>query len=153
MGGLSLRVDADLEIESVATPDLIKWPIVADWDGQGRLVVAECGGVAKPISEHNKQLLHRIVRLVDTNGDGKFDKRVVAADKLAFPEAFCALANSILVSAPPEIWKLTDADNDGICEQREVWFNPGTLTGCANDLHGPYMGTRWLDLLVQRRFC
>lgn len=140
VAGLSLRVDADLEIESVATPELIKWPIVADWDGQGRLVVAECGGVAKPIAEHNKQLLHRIVRLVDTNGDGKFDKRVIAADKLAFPEGVLCVGNSILVSAPPEIWKLTDADNDGVCEQREVWFNPGTLTGCANDLHGPYMG-------------
>lgn len=140
VGGLSLRVDADLEIEPVATSDLIKWPIVADWDGQGRLVVAECGGVAKPITEHNKQLLHRIVRLVDTNGDGKFDKRIVAADKLAFPEGVLCIGNSMLVSAPPEIWKLTDADNDGVCEQREVWFNPGTITGCANDLHGPYMG-------------
>ena len=140
VGGLSLRVDADLEIEPVASSDLIKWPIVADWDGQGRLVVAECGGVAKPIAEHNKQLLHRIVRLVDTNGDGKFDKRVVAADKLAFPEGVLCIGNSILVSAPPEIWKLTDADNDGVCEQREVWFNPGTITGCANDLHGPYLG-------------
>ena len=140
VGGLSLRVDADLEIEPIASPDLIKWPIVADWDGQGRLVVAECGGVAKPIAEHNKQLLHRIVRLVDSNGDGKFDKRIVAADKMAFPEGVLCVGNSILVSAPPEIYKLTDADNDGICEQREVWFNPGTLTGCANDLHGPYMG-------------
>ncbi len=140
LAGLSLRVDADLEIEAVATPDLIKWPIVADWDSQDRLVVAECGGVAKPIAEHNKQLLHRIVRLVDTNGDGKFDKRIVAADKLAFPEGVLCIGNSILVSAPPEIWKLTDADNDGVCEQREVWFNPGTITGCANDLHGPYLG-------------
>ncbi len=138
--GLSLRVDADLEIESVASSDLIKWPIVADWDRQGRLVVAECGGVAKPIAEHNKQLLHRIVRLVDSNGDGKFDKRIVAADKLAFPEGVLCIGNSILVSAPPEIWKFTDADDDGVCEQREVWFNPGTITGCANDLHGPYMG-------------
>ncbi len=39
VAGLSLRVDAELEIESIANPYLIKWPIVADWDGQGRLVV------------------------------------------------------------------------------------------------------------------
>lgn len=140
INGMTLRVDGDLEIEAVATPELIKWPIVADWDNQGRLVLAECGGVAKPIVEHNKQRLHRIVRLVDTNGDGKFDQRIVAADKLPFPEGVLCIGNSMLVSAPPEIWKLTDADNDGVCERREIWFNPGTITGCANDLHGPYMG-------------
>ncbi|MCC6510306.1 MAG: hypothetical protein IT423_14475 [Pirellulaceae bacterium] len=140
VAGLTLRVDPALEIEAVAGPDLIKWPIVADWDSAGRLVVAECGGVSKPLSEHNKQQLHRIVRLVDTNGDGTFDKRIVAADKLAFPEGVLCIGNSMLVSTPPEIWKLTDEDNDGVCEKREIWFNPGTLTGCANDLHGPYMG-------------
>ncbi|MGN6543893.1 MAG: PVC-type heme-binding CxxCH protein, partial [Aureliella sp.] len=140
VGGMALRVDPGLEIESVAGAELIKWPIVADWDSEGRLVVIECGGVAKPIVEHNKQLLHRIVRLVDTNGDGKFDKRIVAADKLAFPEGVLCIGNSLLVCAPPQIWKLTDKDGDGVCEDREVWFDPGTITGCANDLHGPYLG-------------
>lgn len=140
VGGLALRVDAALEIEAVAGPDLIKWPIVADWDSAGRLVLAECGGVSKPIVEHNKQKLHRIVRLVDSNGDGKFDQRIVAADNLAFPEGVLCVGNSLLVSTPPQIWKLTDGDGDGVCEQREVWYDPGTITGCANDLHGPYMG-------------
>ena len=137
---LPLRAAAGLTIESVAAPELIKWPIVADWDSAGRLVVAECGGVSKPIAEHNKRQLHRIVRLVDSDGDNKFDKRIVAADNMAFPEGVLCVGNSILVSAPPQIWKLTDANDDGVCEQREVWFDPGTLTGCANDLHGPYMG-------------
>ncbi|MCA8995295.1 MAG: dehydrogenase, partial [Planctomycetaceae bacterium] len=27
-----------------------------------------------------------------------------------------------------------------VADQREVWFNGGTLTGCGNDLHGPYLG-------------
>ncbi len=36
--------------------------------------------------------------------------------------------------------KLTDTDDDGICDKREVWFDGKTLTGCANDLHGPYLG-------------
>ena len=28
----------------------------------------------------------------------------------------------------------------GIAERREVWYDGKTLTGCANDLHGPYLG-------------
>ncbi|MGN6132848.1 MAG: DUF7133 domain-containing protein, partial [Aureliella sp.] len=140
VGGQSLMVDRELEIEAVSTPELVKWPIVVDWDSAGRLVIAECGGVSKPIVEHNKQKLHRIVRLVDTNGDGHFDNRIVAADQLDFPEGVLCVGDSILVSAPPTIWKLTDSDGDGVCERRETWYDPGTITGCANDLHGPYMG-------------
>ena len=34
----------------------------------------------------------------------------------------------------------TDTDNDGIADTREEWFNGKTLTHCANDLHGPYLG-------------
>ncbi len=40
----------------------------------------------------------------------------------------------------PRIWKLTDTDGDGVADQRVEWFEGKTLTGCANDLHGPYLG-------------
>ena len=49
-------------------------------------------------------------------------------------------AGSVYVAAPPSIWKLTDADGDGIAEKREEWFQGKTLGHCANDLHGPYLG-------------
>ncbi len=139
-GALNLTIPSDLQIEKIASDPVVKWPIVADWDAQGRLVVAESGGVTKPIIEHNKLGLHRIVRLVDRDGDGNFDDRIVAAKDLAFPEGVLCVGNSILVAAPPEILKLTDIDGDGVCEQREVWHDGNTITGCANDLHGPYMG-------------
>ena len=45
----------------------------------------------------------------------------------------------VYVAAPPSIWKLTDTDDDGIADEREEWFVK-TLTNCANDLHGPYLG-------------
>ena len=47
---------------------------------------------------------------------------------------------SLYVAAPPSIWKLTDTDDDGVADRREEWFQGKTLTGCANDLHGPYLG-------------
>jgi putative membrane-bound dehydrogenase-like protein len=140
VGAIQFTLAPGLTVERVADESLVKWPVVADWDAQGRLVLVESGGVAKPIEEHNKQLLHRIVRLVDDNGDGNFDRRLVAADKLPFPEGVLCLGNDMLVSTPPTILKLTDADEDGVCESREVWFDGQTLTGCANDLHGPYLG-------------
>src|SRR5262249_51224400 len=57
-----------------------------------------------------------------------------------FPEGAMWLEGSLYVSAPPTIWKLTDTDDDGVADRREEWFQGKTLTGCANDLHGPYAG-------------
>ena len=38
--------------------------------------------IGRPIEEHNQLGLHKIVRLVDENQDGTFDRRIVAAEDL-----------------------------------------------------------------------
>src|SRR5262245_63079160 len=57
-----------------------------------------------------------------------------------FPEGCMWLNGSLYVAAPPHIWKFTDTDDDGVADKEEIWFDGKTLTGCANDLHGPYRG-------------
>ena len=140
INGTTFQVAKGLELDLAASESLIKWPIVADWDHRGRLVVAECGGVSRPIVEHNKLGLHKIVRLIDHDNDGFFDERLIAAEGIGFPEGVLCLGNSILVAVPPQILRLTDSDGDGFCEAQEIWFDGQTITGCANDLHGPYFG-------------
>ena len=140
IGDIKFTVAQGYELTQVASEPLTKWPLIADWDQNGELLLVESAGVSKPIVEHNKQELHRIVRLIDRDQDGKFDERVVVADKLPFTEGVLALGNDLLACAPPNIYKLSDKDGDGVCEQREVWFDAQTITGCANDLHGPYLG-------------
>ncbi|MCA9193489.1 MAG: HEAT repeat domain-containing protein [Planctomycetales bacterium] len=138
--GIQFDILDGLKLEVASTNELVHWPIMADWDPQGRLVVVESGGTSKPIVEHNKLELHRIVRLLDDDHDGVFDRRILAAEKLPFCEGVLSISNYLLVAAPPHILKLTDSDGDGYCEQREIWFDGQTITGCANDLHGPYLG-------------
>ena len=140
LDGVEFELQPGLTLERTVPKSLVKWPVLVDWDCAGRLVVVEAGGAFKPIVESNKKLLDRIVRLEDTDGDGVFDKRILAADKLPFTEGVLCLGKSILAAAPPYIWKLTDNDGDGYCEEREVWFDGQTITGCANDLHGPHLG-------------
>lgn len=128
------------EIELVAGTNLVPRPIEADFDEQGRLYVTDSSGSNdKP----DKQLIekpHRVMRLEDTDGDGRFDKSIVFADKMMLPEGCMWLDGSLYVAAPPSIWKLTDTNNDGVADVRVEWFQGKTLTGCANDLHGPYAG-------------
>ncbi|TXT34578.1 MAG: membrane-bound dehydrogenase [Planctomycetota bacterium] len=127
-------------IELVAGPPLVDRPITASFDEDGRLYVSDSSGTNDPSAKQLIDKPHRVVRLEDTDGDGKFDKSSVFADKLMFPEGTLWHDGSLYVAAPPSIWKLTDTDGDGVADQREEWFKGNTLTGCANDLHGPYLG-------------
>jgi putative membrane-bound dehydrogenase-like protein len=140
LDGHNFTIPEGFTIERAAGPPLVNLPIVADFDEQGRLYVAEAGGaITKPEVQAQKPA-HRVLRLSDSDGDGRFDKSTVFADEVAFPEGAMWLDGSLYVAAPPKIWKFTDTNNDGVADRREVWFDGQTLTGCANDLHGPYRG-------------
>ena len=130
----------EYQVELVAGSPLVDRPIVADFDDEGRLYVPDSSGSNDPVQKQLEQKPHRIMRLEDADNDGKFDKSVVFADKMMFPEGSMWHAGALYVSAPPSIWKLTDTNNDGVADKREEWVDAKTLTGCANDLHGPYLG-------------
>ena len=140
LNGHRFQVPAGFTVEQIAGPPLVHRPITADFDEQGRLYVTDSSGTNARPAEQWQNPTHKIVRLEDTNGDGVFDRSVVFADKLAFPEGTLWYEGSLYVAVPPKILKLTDTSGDGVADRREVWFDGKTLTGCANDLHGPYRG-------------
>ncbi len=140
LDGQTFTLPDGFTIERAAGPPLVDRPIVADFDERGRLYVADSSGSSEPVKLQLEKKPHRIVRLDDADGDGVFDRSTVFADHMMFPEGALWHDGSLYVSAPPEIWKLTDTDDDGVADRREVWFDGKTLTGCANDLHGPYLG-------------
>ncbi|ADV62070.1 heme-binding protein [Isosphaera pallida ATCC 43644] len=140
LNGQTFTIPQGFSLERAASPELVQRPITAAFDEQGRLYVADSSGVNAPVQEQLRDPSHRVVRLEDTTGDGVFDRASVFAERIMFPEGTLWHDGSLYVAAPPQIWKLTDADDDGVAERREVWYDGGTLTGCANDLHGPYLG-------------
>ncbi|HEX7447236.1 MAG TPA: PVC-type heme-binding CxxCH protein, partial [Pirellulales bacterium] len=140
LNGHHFQLPEGFTVEQIAGPPLVDRPITADFDEQGRLYVADSSGSNDPVKKQLEEKPHRIVRLEDSNGDGRFDRSTVFADRMMFPEGTMWYGGSLYVAAPPSIWKLTDIDDDGVADRREEWFNGQTLTGCANDLHGPYLG-------------
>src|SRR5205814_1446992 len=136
----TFHLPAGFTIEKIAAPPLVNRPITADFDEQGRLYVSDSSGSSDKVQKQLEERPHRILRLEDTNNDGLFDKATAFADKMMFPEGTLWYAGSLYVAAPPSIWKLTDTNGDGLADQRGEWFQGKTLTGCANDLHGPYLG-------------
>ena len=119
---------------TAAEPPLVKYPVCADFDERGRLYVCESSGAADWNKPQPKESLHRVLRLEDADGDGVFDRRTVFAEFEMMPEGSMWLAGSLYVAAAPIIWKLTDADDDGVAEGREEWVKTTAVTGCLNDL-------------------
>src|SRR3954463_6120665 len=110
----TLKVPEGFSVELAAGPPVIERPIVAAFDEQGRLYVAESSGSNDPVQKQLAEKPHRILRLEDTDGDGKFDRRTVFAERMMFPEGAMWHDGSLYVAAPPSIWKLTDTDGDGV---------------------------------------
>jgi putative membrane-bound dehydrogenase-like protein len=140
LDGRAFTIPEAFAIERIAGPPLVDRPITAAFDDEGRLYVADSSGSNDNVKKQLAEKPHRIVRLEDSDGDGKFDRKTIFADKMMFPAGTMWRAGSLYVAAPPSIWKLTDTNGDGVADQRVEWFAGKTLTGCANDLHGPYPG-------------
>jgi len=138
--GRKLVVPEGYAIERVAGPPMVDRPITAALDERGRLYVADSSGSNEKVEVQLEKKPHRVVRLEDKDGDGVYDAQTVFAEGMMFPEGTMWLDGSLYVAAPPSIWKLTDTDDDGVADERVEWFQGKTLTGCANDLHGPYLG-------------
>jgi putative membrane-bound dehydrogenase-like protein len=128
------------ELEQIAGPPLVDRPISGSFDEQGRLYVTDSSGSNDKVEKQVIEKPHRVMRLDPADTEGRFTKSAMFAEHLMFPEGCLWFNGSLYVSAPPSIWKLTDTDNDGVADQRSEWHQGKTLTGCANDLHGPYLG-------------
>ena len=140
IGVRTLRVPDGFEVELAADPSLVGRPIAVARDEKGRMYVTDSGGMSERAEQQLAAKPHSIRRLEDVDGDGIYDRSTLFADKLMFPEGCLWYEGSLYVAAPPEIWKFTDSNDDGQAEKREIWFDGTTLTGCGNDLHGPYLG-------------
>ena len=127
-------------VELAAGCDLAPRPVSASFDNKGRLYVTDSSGSNDKPTEQLRNPSARILCLEDTNGDGRYDKATVFADKVMFPQGCLWHEGWVYVSAPPSIWRFRDTDGDGVADQREEWWKGNTLTGCANDVHGPQLG-------------
>ncbi len=128
------------EVVQVATPPLVKRPMHMCFDNEGVLYVTDSSGNTDKAPIQLKDPQHRVLRLVDRDGDGVFDESTVFADTLPFPEGILVHGGSVYVGAPPHIWKLRDTTGDHVADERSVWFDGGSIENCGNDMHGPYYG-------------
>ena len=140
LGKHQFQLPDGFAIKQIAGPPLVQRPIHMCFDTDGILYVTDSSGNTDKAPVQLKDPQHRVLRLVDRDGDGTFDESTVFADKLPFPEGILVHDDAIYVGAPPHIWKLRDTNGDHVADERTVWFDGGSIEGCGNDMHGPYRG-------------
>ena len=126
-------------------------PTQMAWDAKGRLYV--CCSPTYPQAVPGVKPRDYILRLEDTDGDGKADKSVRFAEGLTMVQGVEPLTDeagntSILVCDFDRLIKLTDTDGDGKADKTEVLmsgFGVGDTHQLVNSIcHGPD-GTLWMS--------
>jgi putative membrane-bound dehydrogenase-like protein len=136
---LPFRVPAGFVAESIAGPPLVEHPMFACFDEQGRLFVADSLGV-NPGGEQLRDKPAQVIRVLeDADGDGRYDKSTLFADKLTYPEGIAWYEGAIYTAAPPGVWRLED-NGKGSAGQRRELVTGFVHTGVADELHGPTLG-------------
>ncbi len=139
-GLAAIRVPLGFTVELAAGPPLVERPMLASFDDRGRLNVADSAGVNLRGPELSKNPPHSIRMLEDTDGDGRFDRSTVFADKLVFPQGIVWHEGAVYCSSPPSFWRLEDTDGDGVADRREELVTGFANTGVADDMHGGSLG-------------
>src|SRR5436189_5209395 len=100
----TFKVRPGFHVELAACePDVID-PIAMCFDENGRMFVVEM----RDYSERRDERLGRIRLLVDSDGDGRFDKSTIFAKDLPWPTALFWYGGGLFVAATPDIWYFKD---------------------------------------------
>jgi putative membrane-bound dehydrogenase-like protein len=135
-----IQVPAGFVVEPVARPPLVKYPMLGTFDETGRLFVCESAGVNMNADGLLKKLPNFVRMLEDTNGDGQFDKSTIFADRMTLPSGALWHDGALYVTSPPSLWRLEDANGDGVADRREELLTGFKFRGHAGDMHGPHLG-------------
>jgi glucose/arabinose dehydrogenase/mono/diheme cytochrome c family protein len=105
--------------ELVAANPLVGDPVAMQFGPDGRLWVLEMRGyMPNPDGEGEREPVGVIAVLTDTDGDGRFDRRQVFADKLVMARAISLVGDGLLVAEPPILWFMRDTNGDGVADER-----------------------------------
>ena len=107
------------EVELVAAEPLVEEPVAMAWDEYGRLYVVEMRSYMLDAYGAGGDLpVGRVVRLEDTNGDGRMDTSEIFLGGLVNPRAVAVVNEGILIGEPPNLWLCELPTRSALCEKK-----------------------------------
>jgi putative membrane-bound dehydrogenase-like protein len=141
-----LHVKDGYAVDLVAAEPMVLDPVAFNWGPDGKLWVVEMAdypygadGKMKPAG--------RVRYLVDTDGDGNYDKSVLFASDLNFPTGVLPWRDGVIVTAAPDVLFLADTDGDGKADRRDVLYTGFTEGNPQIRVNSPTYGLdNWVYL-------
>ena len=128
----TMEIPKGYRLECIASEPMVEEPASFAYDGNGAMYVCEWRTYMQ--DEHaTKQLdpVSRIVKLVDTDGDGIMDKRTVFIDNMILPRTVLPMHDRVLVNFTQSnsVYAYFDDNKDGVSDRHEVIFEGGRNGG------------------------
>ena len=132
--------------ELVAAEPMVQEPVLAVWDGNGAMYVAEMRSYMQDEKgSGTKELKNgRVKRLVDLDGDGRMDQATIFVDGLNLPRMILPLDDRIAVVETDDttVWSYRDTDHDGIADEKKILFK-GKKGAPARSVEHQDSGLMW----------
>ena len=129
----SIQLPPGYHLELVMSEPEIKEPVIANFDGDGRMFVAEMRSYMQEIDGKNElEPVSRVSLHWSSKGDGVYDKHTVFADKLKLPRMILPLDKGQLVIGETDtndLFLYTDTNGDGVSDKKEPFFAGGPRGG------------------------
>ncbi len=122
----AFEIAPGFEIENVAAEPDVEEPVLAVWDGNGAMYVAEMRSYMQTVEGTGTKTLKngRVKRLEDTNGDGTYDRITIFADGLNLPRMILPLDDRIAIveTDTTTVYSYRDTDGDGVSDEKTLLF-------------------------------
>ena len=129
-------------LEMVAAEPIVRDPVAACYDADGRLYVVEMRGHPYP----EKSPTGEKVMLEDRDGDGRFEKATVFTEGLSWPTGIIPYDGGVFIAVAPDILYAKDTNGDGVADIKKVMFRGFGTSNVQGLLNGSALGARRLDL-------
>lgn len=120
-------------LEPVLAEPYIREPVVAAFDGNGRMFVAEMRTYMQDIDATGEDNPTSQISLHwSSKGDGNFDKHSVFIDKLLLPRMILPLGRGELLvneTHTQDIYLYRDTNGDGVADEKKLWYEGGKRGG------------------------
>jgi mono/diheme cytochrome c family protein len=129
----SMQMPEGYRMELVVGEPHIKEPVVAAFDGNGRMFVAEMRTYMQDIDATGEDDPKSQISLHwSSKGDGNFDKHSVFINKLLLPRMILPLGKGELLvneTHTQDIYLYRDTDGDGVSDEKKLWYAGGPRGG------------------------
>jgi len=133
----TFKIHPGFQLELIGSEPLVRSPVAACYDADGRLYVVEMRGYPFPEARPTGG----VSLLEDTDGDGRFDKRTEFVTGLSWPTGIVPYDGGVFITVAPNILYAKDTDGDGKADIKETRFTGFGTQNVQGLLNGLLWGT------------